>query len=117
MRRKSIEAARLPGSTGVEFLNIQAYLTQKLDIDAVQNVILNSVGSDFDPLMALKSRTNFGRPNFPKMFASMRDGIFDRTYLSGLEDKMRTTVGVYFRGPSAAGLLLSRTYHSIHRAG
>lgn len=103
LEEQSDEAARVPGSSGVEFLKIHTYLTQKLDIDTAQNIVLNSVGSQMDPLTELRSRTNFGRPDFKRLFSTMRDGILDRTYLNGLEGSMRTTVGVYFCGPSAAG--------------
>jgi len=103
LEQQSSEAARIPGSNGIEFLKIHTYLTQKLDMDTTQNIVLNSVGADYDPLTELKARTNFGRPNFKKLFAIMRDGILDRTYLNGLEGSMQTTVGVYFCGPSSAG--------------
>ncbi|RKU48306.1 hypothetical protein DL546_007824 [Coniochaeta pulveracea] len=102
LEAQSSEAARLPGSSGVEFLKIHTYLTQKLDMDTTQNIVLNSVGTDVDPLTELKARTNFGRPNFSAMFSAMRDGILAGTYLNGLEGSVRTTVGVYFCGPSAA---------------
>ncbi|KAI1440782.1 putative FAD binding protein [Annulohypoxylon stygium] len=109
LESQSNDAARIPGSNGVEFLKIHTYLTQKLDMDTTQNIVLNSVGADVDPLTELKSRTNFGRPNFQRMFEAMRDGIMDRTYINGLEGSMQTTVGVYFCGPSAAA-------RSIHKA-
>ncbi|KXJ86231.1 cytochrome b-245 heavy chain subunit beta [Microdochium bolleyi] len=102
LESQSTEAARMPGSNGVEFLKIHTFLTQKLDMDTQQNIVLNSVGADHDPLTELKSRTNFGRPNFGRMFEGMREGILDRTYINGLEGSMTTTVGVYFCGPSAA---------------
>ncbi|KAK0751459.1 FAD-binding domain-containing protein [Schizothecium vesticola] len=102
LEQQSNEAARVPGSSGVEFLKIHTYLTQKLDIDTTQNIVLNSVGAEIDPLTELKSRTNFGRPNFKKLFTGMREGILQGSYLSGLEAGLRTTVGVYFCGPSAA---------------
>ncbi|CAK7226754.1 hypothetical protein SCUCBS95973_006305 [Sporothrix curviconia] len=102
LEQQSTDAARIPGSNGIEFLKIHTYLTQKLDMDTTQNIVLNSVGADHDPLTELKARTNFGRPNFYKLFCTMRDGILDRTYLNGLEGSMKTTVGVYFCGPSAA---------------
>ncbi|KAI8961926.1 putative FAD binding protein [Daldinia sp. FL1419] len=102
LESQSNEAALIPGSNGVEFLKIHTYLTQKLDMDTTQNIVLNSVGADHDPLTELKSRTNFGRPNFLRMFEAMRDGIMDRTYMTGLEGSMQTTVGVYFCGPSVA---------------
>ncbi|KKA29182.1 hypothetical protein TD95_004312 [Thielaviopsis punctulata] len=90
-----------PGAQGSKFLRIHTYLTQRLDLDTTQNIVINSVGSEVDPLTELKSRTNFGRPNFPRFFQEIRDGILNNTYLPGLEG-MRTTVGVYFCGPSAA---------------
>ncbi|KAI1799742.1 putative FAD binding protein [Daldinia bambusicola] len=102
LEAQSNEAALIPGSNGVEFLKIHTYLTQKLNMDTTQNIILNSVGADHDPLTELKSRTNFGRPNFLRMFEAMRDGILDRSYITGLEGSMQTTVGVYFCGPTAA---------------
>lgn len=102
LEQQSTEAASIPGSDGNEFLRIHTYLTQKLDMDTTQNIVLNSVGAAYDPLTELKARTNFGRPNFQKMFCTLRDGILDRSYLNGLEGSMKTTVGVYFCGPSAA---------------
>lgn len=94
-------------SRGSEFLKIRTYLTQKLDINTSQNIMLNSVGADADPLTKLKSATNFGRPNFSKIFAGIRDDILRGTYVEGLESGLVTTVGVYFCGPSAAGMVTS----------
>ena len=75
-------------------------------MDQTTNIYLNSVGSTLDPLTELKSRTNFGRPDFRKLFAGLRDGVLDGTYIGGLEGKgegePRTSVGVYFCGPNAA---------------
>jgi NADPH oxidase len=98
LEAQSQEAASRPGNNGNEFLKIHTYLTQKLDMDMAQNIVLNSVGAAVDPLTELKSRTNFGRPDFTRLFSSMRDGILDRTYLNGLEGEVRTNVGVYFCG-------------------
>jgi len=102
LEQQSFDASGRPGSSGSEFLRIHTYLTQKLDADTAQNIVLNSVGASVDPLTELKSRTNFGRPDFTRLFHTMRDGILDRTYLSGLEGNMKTTVGVYFCGPNVA---------------
>ncbi|KAG9241866.1 ferric reductase NAD binding domain-containing protein [Calycina marina] len=96
---QSQEEARGEGN---EFLRIHTYLTQKIDVDTAQNIVLNSVGMATDPLTELKSRTNFGRPNFTRLFTGMREGIRDRTYLNGLEGDMKTNVGVYFCGPNVA---------------
>ncbi|CAG8958952.1 hypothetical protein HYFRA_00012949 [Hymenoscyphus fraxineus] len=102
LEAQSQEAANRPGMAGTEFLKIHTYLTQKLDSNTVNNIILNSVGSAVDPLTELKSRTNFGRPDFGRILETMREGILDRTYLNGLEGSVRTNVGVYFCGPNVA---------------
>ncbi|KAJ8058136.1 hypothetical protein OCU04_012993 [Sclerotinia nivalis] len=102
LEAQSQEAAAQQGGDSQEFLRIHTYLTQKLDIDTAQNIVLNSVGADVDPLTELKSRTNFGRPDFLKLFEGMRDGIMDKTYLSGLEGDFKTNIGVYFCGPNVA---------------
>ncbi|CAD6445514.1 9841d052-7d7d-4c37-b1a4-d768b1be15bb [Sclerotinia trifoliorum] len=102
LEAQSQEAAAQQGGDSQEFLRIHTYLTQKLDIDTAQNIVLNSVGADVDPLTELKSRTNFGRPDFLKLFEGMRDGIMDKTYLSGLEGDFKTNIGVYFCGPNIA---------------
>jgi NADPH oxidase len=90
------------GPDDSQFLRIHTYLTQKIDVNTANNIVLNSVGTDKDPLTELKSRTNFGRPDFDKLLSGMRDGILDRTYMSGLESTLRTDVGVYFCGPNTA---------------
>lgn len=97
LEQQSSDAASRPGANS-EFLRIHTYLTQKLDADTAQNIVLNSVGAAVDPLTELKSRTNFGRPDFDKLFEGIKEGILNRTYLSGLEGDMRTNVGVYFCG-------------------
>ncbi|KAH7012329.1 ferric reductase NAD binding domain-containing protein [Macrophomina phaseolina] len=85
-----------------DFLRIHTYLTQKLDIDTTNNIVLNSVGTNKDPLTELKSRTNFGRPDFSKLLCSLRDDVIDQTLVAGLERDLKTTIGVYFCGPSVA---------------
>ncbi|KAH6708852.1 FAD-binding domain-containing protein [Leptodontidium sp. MPI-SDFR-AT-0119] len=104
LEAQSSDSTGRPGasSSGSEFLRIHTYLTQRIDIDTAQNIVLNSVGAAVDPLTELKSRTNFGRPDFPKLLTGMREGILDRTYLPGLEGNMTTNVGVYFCGPNVA---------------
>jgi len=98
----SLPGGGTSGGGGVsEFLRIHTYLTQTLDVDTAANIILNSVGMDKDPLTELNSRTNFGRPDFDRLFVGMRDGIVRGDYLKGLENQ-RTEVGVYFCGPNGA---------------
>ena len=88
--------------SGMDFLRIHTYLTQRVDADTANNIVLNSVGMERDPLTELRSRTNFGRPEFGKLLGVMRDGILDCSYLPALKGTARTRVGVYFCGPSAA---------------
>lgn len=87
-----------------EFLRIHTYLTQRLDDDTTANIYLNSVGQDLDPLTELKSRTNFGRPDFNRLFTAMRDGLLNQSYLAGLggASSSTTEIGVYFCGPNLA---------------
>ncbi|KAL5333948.1 ferric reductase NAD binding domain-containing protein [Aspergillus crustosus] len=83
-----------------EFLRIHIYLTQRLDQDTTANIYLNSVGRELDPLTELKSRTNFGRPDFKRLFTAMRQGLQDQSYISGLHKNPKTDIGVYFCGPN-----------------
>ncbi|MCJ1401918.1 hypothetical protein MMC11_005135 [Xylographa trunciseda] len=89
-------------SHGIEFLRIHTYLTQRMDVDAQANIYLNSVGATVDPLTELKSRTNFGRPDFKKLFGGMREGLRSGRYIRGLEASKGVDVGVYFCGPNSA---------------
>ena len=68
-----------------EFLRIHTYLTQRLDMDTAANIYLNTVGASLDPLTELRSRTNFGRPDFKRLFGAMRDGLKDGSYLGGMD--------------------------------
>ncbi|TKX24347.1 ferric/cupric reductase transmembrane component-like protein 2 [Elsinoe australis] len=96
------------GGNGIEFLRIHTYLTQALDVDTAQNIVLNSVGTEKDPLTELRNRTNFGRPDFAKLLGGMRDGLVRGDYLGeelggpAQRKGRRTEVGVYFCGPNNA---------------
>ena len=113
----SLEAQSMgaPGAAqGDDFLRIHTYLTQRMDVDTAQNIVLNSVGSEKDPLTELRSRTNFGRPDFNRLLAAMRDGILDQSYISGLADSnLKTKVGVYFCGPSQAARQIRRACKAV----
>jgi NADPH oxidase 1 len=100
LEAQSANAAETNG--GPEFLRIHTYLTQRLDSDTAANIYLNSVGAALDPLTELKTGTNFGRPDFKRLFGAMRDGLVNGTYIPGIEPNVKNTVGVYFCGPSVA---------------
>ena len=93
-------------SNDAEFLRIHTYLTQRVDADTAQNIVIHSVGTDKDPLTELNSRTHFGRPDFRRLLVGMSDGIREKRYLGGLTGPRRahgrTDVGVYFCGPNVA---------------
>ncbi|KAL8738116.1 MAG: hypothetical protein Q9181_001063 [Wetmoreana brouardii] len=107
LEQQSQSAAAYSGA-GPEFLRIHTYLTQRLDIDTTTNIYLNSVGTAKDPLTELRTRTNFGRPDFKRLFGAMRDGIMDGQYIGGLEGSLKTDVGVYYCGPNAAARDIKR---------
>ncbi|CAO1605491.1 hypothetical protein XANCAGTX0491_009008 [Xanthoria calcicola] len=107
LEAQSQDAAAYSGS-GLGFLRIHTYLTQRLDLDTTTNIYLNSVGVARDPLTELTSRTNFGRPDFKRLFGAMRDGIMDGVYIGGLEGSLKTDVGVYFCGPNTAARDIKR---------
>ncbi|OXV08765.1 hypothetical protein Egran_03473 [Elaphomyces granulatus] len=111
LEAQSASAASSQG--GPEFLRIHTYLTQRLDPDTAANIYLNSVGTAVDPLTELKSRTNFGRPDFKRLFEAMRDGLLDQTYMSGLEANLTTEVGVYFCGPNSAARDIKRAAKEV----
>lgn len=90
-----------------EFLRIHTYLTQRLDADTAANIYLNSVGQALDPLTELRSRTNFGRPDFSRLFTAMRLGLLDQSYMTGLQSAATTEIGVYFCGPNTAAMQIS----------
>lgn len=103
LEEQSAAAAEGSGAAP-EFLRIHTYLTQRVDANTAANIYLNSVGMSHDPLTELRSRTNFGRPDFKRLFGAMREGIRDGSYMGGViwEEKAVTDVGVYFCGPNTA---------------
>ncbi|KAL8649112.1 MAG: hypothetical protein Q9210_004595 [Variospora velana] len=107
LEQQSQTAASYSGS-GPEFLRIHIYLTQRLDVDTTTNIYLNSVGTTKDPLTELRTRTNFGRPDFKRLFGAMRHGIMEGRYIGGLEGNLKTDVGVYFCGPNHAARDIKR---------
>jgi len=110
-------AAAAEGSgAGPEFLRIHTYLTQRLDVDQTTNIYLNSVGANLDPLTELRSRTNFGRPDFKKLFGAMREGIREGSYMGDLKQS-KADVGVYFCGPNTAAKDIKKAARSATGKG
>lgn len=84
-----------------DLLRINTYITSKMEEDQMYNIALNDVGAAYDPLTNLKSRTHFGRPDFPSIFSSIRRGIESGTYLAGIESSLKPTVSVFYCGPGS----------------
>lgn len=43
---------------------IQTYLTAKIKVDDIQNILAHDIGSERDAISGLRAPTNFGRPNW-----------------------------------------------------
>ncbi|GAA5843443.1 hypothetical protein JCM5353_006964 [Sporobolomyces roseus] len=93
---KNLEQAQ----TDPNFLTIQVYLTKQVDAATINNIAIHAFETALDPLTNLHARTQYGRPNFDRLFSSMKEQIEKGNYLPGLESSLKTTVGVYYCGPS-----------------
>ncbi|GAA6040015.1 hypothetical protein JCM8097_004739 [Rhodosporidiobolus ruineniae] len=98
---------QLEAQTDPSFLTISLYLTQKFSPDLVTNLTIHSSSTSkdggragVDPVTHLTARTQYGRPDFAALFRVVREGIEGGTYLPGRESSLRTTVGVFYCGPT-----------------
>ncbi|OCF60711.1 hypothetical protein L486_00349 [Kwoniella mangroviensis CBS 10435] len=96
-----------------DFLRISVYLTQKMDSDTVQNITINDVGAEYDPLTLLQSRTLFGRPNYKQIFHSLISSIESGSYLPGREATLKSRLGVYFCGPNALASTIKKEAFAV----
>lgn len=89
-----------------DFLDARVYLTEQLDANVAMSVIQNSSG-DTDAITGLRTKTNFGRPNW--------ELIFKQTF----EAHPATDIGVFFCGPKALSTELHKmcVAHSDPRQG
>jgi NADPH oxidase 1 len=83
----------VPGS----ILEIHTYLTGEVSIDDIQNISLNQA-QDKDPITELYSKTHYGRPNWKRIFDSVRCENLD------LDEHLE--VGLFYCGPSPLAKLL-----------
>ena len=89
---KALEAQAATDDSGL--LELSCYLTSKLtDKQALYLHLLNQTSGP-DPITGLKSKTNYGRPNFEKLF---------KNWSKKFEGK---AVGVFYCGPKQLGLKL-----------
>lgn len=77
-----------------KFLHIQIYLTGKLNRHEHLNIVLNDT-KGVDALTKLKTRTNYGRPKWTKIFGDLKRNHTGK-------------VGVYFCGPEVMDKALTK---------
>ncbi|KAJ7632238.1 NADPH oxidase [Roridomyces roridus] len=76
-------------------IEINIYLTARIKEDDMNNIIVQDVGAEKDAITSLRAPTHFGRPNWDKMFMSIK------------EKHAESDVGVFFCGPAA----IAKTLH------
>ncbi|TPX56273.1 hypothetical protein PhCBS80983_g04655 [Powellomyces hirtus] len=84
----------LEQSIPTTFLEIHVYLTGKLSLDEIQNIVLNDPDSAYDAVTELRNKTHFGRPDWPRVFQAIRVSLEQDGKIS-----RKTTVGVFYCGP------------------
>lgn len=76
-------------------IEIHTYLTARIKVDDINNIVSHDVGADRDAVTQLRAPTHYGRPNWDKIFQSIAD------------KHPNTEAGVFFCGPKALG-------HTLH---
>lgn len=95
---------RSSGTAVARYLRLHIYDTREVDADTMHYIVLNSVGTEFDPITELHTRTTFGKPNFKESFSSIRNVCENTAYAEKRGRawwSQRERVGVYFCGPSS----------------
>nr|KAJ3405144.1 hypothetical protein HK105_003795 [Polyrhizophydium stewartii] len=86
------------------FLEIHSYLTQKLKVNDVKNILINDGEDGRDAVTGLRARTHYGRPNWDQIFG-------------GIRDRHRATdVGVFFCGPKVLSSALHKACNKYTEA-
>ncbi|KAI8810577.1 ferric reductase NAD binding domain-containing protein [Cladochytrium replicatum] len=99
--------ATLEESVPTSFLEIHVYLTGKLSLDDIQNIVLNQ-DDEVDPLIELKTRCHYGRPNWDGIFA----GVAAQNNSFGADE-----VGVFYCGPSPLAETLRKACRKVNSNG
>lgn len=82
------------------FLRINMYITQPLELDQIYNLTINDAGATYDPLTHLRSRTFYGRPDFTAIYSRIRNAVQAGAFLGPRESGTITSVGVRIFPPS-----------------
>ncbi|TIA80666.1 hypothetical protein E3P92_02846 [Wallemia ichthyophaga] len=78
------------------YIEIQTYLTAKIKFDDIQNILAHDIGSERDAISGLRAPTNFGRPNWDRIFENIT------------AKHPNTDAGVFFCGPPVLGSALHK---------
>ena len=89
------ELAALEEKISSEILTLHFYLTSKFNEGDIHNIVVNDVGSEFDPVTDLRSRLNYGRPNFDVLMRQLRDDASRR-----FPNKEKIRIGTFYCGPA-----------------
>lgn len=83
-----------------DFLEIQIYLTGKLDMDDIHNIALNDgLRGGVDPVTELSTRCRYGRPQWDNIFRSFKETQFN--------PGKKTRMGIFYCGPNPLAVTLS----------
>ena len=85
-------------------LEIHTFLTGQVSTDDIQNIALNAE-LDRDPITELRTKTHYGRPNWQRVFASVRAQNRE-------QGRERLEVGVFYCGPVPLAKLLKEECQS-----
>jgi len=98
------ELSALEERLNSDLLSMHFYLTTAMKEAEIHNIVVNDVGSEFDPVTELRSRTHYGRPNFDLIFRGVREDAITR-----FPNTQSVRVGIFFCGPSVLAKNLKRT--------
>jgi len=88
------------------FLYIHIYMTGKMDLPSIQNIMMNDPSTELDPLTDLKSKTYYGRPDFIKIFQQIKSELIRTNH------EYFNEVGVFFCGPKPLAQVLKKVSKS-----
>ncbi|KAJ3117532.1 hypothetical protein HK098_006239 [Nowakowskiella sp. JEL0407] len=99
--------ATLEESVPTSFLEIHVYLTGKLSVDDIQNIVLNQ-DEAMDPMTELRTRCHYGRPDWDRIFSGVSAA---NSQVADLD------VGVFYCGPTQLAETLKKATLTATKKG
>jgi hypothetical protein len=90
------------------YLSIQIHVDQTLDQDTMTNIVVNSAGSDVDPVTGLRTMSFWSKPNYNTKICKIRDESLAVAKNLNYGVKRKVDVGVYYCGPRNQANLVER---------